>query len=280
MLRPIRRLASPRTLLLAALLVACGAREAAAVSVSPLALYIDSRSRTGTLTLFNPGSLPEDVEIGFAFGYPQADSAGNVVVRLSETAPAGEPSAVEWLRAFPRRLTIQPGQRQVVRVMVSPPPGLEEGEYWSRVIIRSRGGQPPIEQTQGEYTFQVAVVTELVVAVNYRNGDVSTGLDVVEAEARREGGEVVAEVELRRTGNAAFLGRLHAEVVDASGRVVGTAEDVLAVYRSIRRRLVVPVPADAAGPLRVRLRMDTERDDLPPDGPLPVEPVTAEVPVG
>jgi P pilus assembly chaperone PapD len=140
-------------------LLACWAQPAAAVSVSPIALYLDQATRTGTLTLYNPGALAEEVEIGFAFGYPVSDSAGNVSVPLFDTSPAGEPSAVEWMRAFPRRLRLEPGQRQVVRVMAQPPAGLANGEYWARVLVRSRGGQPPIEQTQGAVTLQLNVET-------------------------------------------------------------------------------------------------------------------------
>lgn len=262
-----------RTAVTGAALLAGLALRASAVAVSPVALYIDDRTRTGTLTLFNPGSRAEEIEVDFAFGYPQSDEDGNVSVPLVETAPEGEPSAVEWLRAFPRRLVLEPGQRQVVRVVVQPPPGLAEGEYWGRVLIRSRGGQAPIEQRQGNVQMQIDVETVVVAALSYRNGVVSTGVTVTGASAERSDTTVVATVDVQRTGNAAFIGRLRAEVLDASGDVVGEGEEVLAVYYDIRRRMSIPVPASARGPLRVRFLMDTDRDDLPPGAPLPVQPV-------
>lgn len=279
---PIRSRAALRlaALLLSALAgVAATARQAAAVSVSPTALYIDSRTRTGILTLYNPGSLPEEVTLDFAYGYPQADSAGNVTVPITREPAAGEPSAMGWMRAFPRRLLLQPGQRQVVRVMVEPPADLPDGEYWARLVISSRGGQPPIEQTQGEVRLQLNVTTSLVIAANYRKGEVRTGVSVAGARAARRGGEVSLDLQLERGGNAAFLGRLRAEVVDARGTVVGTAYDDLAVYRAMRRRIAIPVAADAQGPLAVRVVINTEREDLPPGGALPAETVTQRVAV-
>ncbi|HEX8691614.1 MAG TPA: hypothetical protein VF746_04270 [Longimicrobium sp.] len=278
---PIRnrltRLAAP--LLAALAILVAGAREARAVSVSPTALYIDSRTRTGILTLHNPGTLPEEVTIDFAYGYPQSDSAGNVVVPLTLQPAAGEPSALAWMRAFPRRLLLQPGQRQVVRVMVEPPADLADGEYWSRLVISSRGGQPPIEQTQGDLRLQLNVTTTLVIAANYRKGDVRTGVTLAAAAARRQGGDVALEVGLERTGNAAFLGRMTAEVVDARGTVVGTVYDDLAVYRAMRRRVAIPVAAEAQGPLTVRITINTEREDLPPGGALPADAITRQVSV-
>lgn len=255
------------------------AREAAAVSVSPTALYIDSRSRTGVLTLHNPGTLPEEITIDFAYGYPRSDTAGNIAVELTREPAAGEPSAMGWMRAFPRRLMLQPGQRQVVRVMVDAPAGLAEGEYWARVLISSKGGQPPIEQARGDQVLHLEVQTTLVMAANYRNGDVRTGLTVSSAAARRTGADVTVELELERTGNAAFLGSLRADLVDARGTVVGSAFDDLAVYRTMRRRLTIPVPEGAAGALQLRLTINTERDDLPAGGALPAPPLTQQIPV-
>lgn len=273
--------ASPRggiRLALALLMLVGVAPEAYAVAVSPTALYIDSRSRTGTVTLYNPGALPEEIEIGFAFGYPTSDPSGNISVPLTTEAPEGEPSAVEWMRAFPRRLVLQPGQRQVVRIMVTPPAGLAEGEYWARLLITSRGGQPPIEQTVGGVTTQIEVETVMVLAVNYRNGRVHSGVSVTGSEVRREGEHVLVASDLQRNGNAAFLGRIRAELLDEAGRVVGTEEQLVAVYRGLRSVIRIPVPADARGPFQVRLTVDTTRDDLPPEGPLPADPVSLVVP--
>lgn len=262
-------------LLLTALL-ALVVGQANAVSVTPSALYLDSRNRTGTLTLYNPGSLPEEIQIGFAFGYPRSDSLGNVSVQLMAEAPAGEPSAVEWLQAFPRRLVLQPGQRQVVRVLAQPPAELSDGEYWARIVISSRGGQPPIEQVQNNLRLQLHVETVLVTAANFRKGEVETGLEILAAGAVREDSAVAVWLTLQRTGNAAFLGRARLTLLSASGEVLSTGYDDLAVYRSIQRRLTLPVPANAAGPLRVRVAVTTEREDLPPGGALPAPPLTRE----
>lgn len=246
------------------------------VSVSPMAVYIDSHSRTGRMTLYNPGSRPEEIRIEFAFGYPRSDDQGNVTVQLADSAPAGEPSAVSWLTAFPRRIVLQPGQRQVVRILARPPANLPDGEYWARALVHSKGGQAPIESRSGDVGVQIDVETVVVVAVNYRNGDVHTGLKLDDASATTVGDSVVTTVDVTRTGNAAFLGRILVELLDGQGKVVGSNEQVLAVYHGIRRRLAVQIPQGAT-PARVRVTMDTHRDDLPPGGPLPADPVVREL---
>ena len=268
-----------RALLGAAALVLAGTETAEAVSVSPTALYIDSRTRTGVLTLYNPGNLPEEITIDFAFGYPQTDSAGNLAVAVTREPAPGEPSAMEWMRAFPRRLILQPGQRQVVRVMVEPPAGIPDGEYWARILVTSRGGQAPIEETQGDLRLQLNVETTLVMAANYRKGPVSTGVRVAGSRAWSTPEGVYAELDLERTGNAAFLGRMRADLLDARGQVVGTVWDDLAVYRTARRRHLFPLPEGTQRPLSVRISIDTEREDLPVGGALPAAPVSLGIEV-
>jgi hypothetical protein len=87
-------------------------------------------------------------------------------------------------------------------------------------------------------------------------------------------------LDLERAGNAAFLGRVQAEVQAPDGRVLGRAEDNFAVYRRLRFRVAIPLggaplPAGAT----VRYRIDTERRDLPREGPLPARPVENRVSV-
>jgi hypothetical protein len=198
-------------------------------------------------------------------------------VVISDSAAAGEPTAVDWLRAFPRRLVLQPGQRQVVRVTVVAPAGLADGEYWGRVLVKSRGGEPPIEQTQGQVHMQLSLETTFATAVFFQKGTMRTGIAATPA-ARRTADGVQFTVDLHREGNAVFLGRVRAELYDAGNHKLAEAEDVVAVYRDLRRRFVLrsdaPLPG---GPLEVRYVVDTERPDLPSVGPVRSEPVSGTI---
>lgn len=261
------------------------AGRASAVTVSPTALYLSSRNPSAILTLLNTGTRPEEIDIRFGFGYATSDSIGNVRVDIVDSAGAGEPSVAPWLRAFPRRLVLQPGQRQSVRITVIAPAGLAAGEYWGRVLVKSKGGEPPIEQTNGAMKMQLSLETTFATAVFYQVGEMSTGITVPTSSAERvmvEGKPAVQfTIDLKRQGNAAFLGRLVAEVVDRGGKTWATYEDVAAVYRALRLRVVIrsdtPLPD---GPLVVRYTVDTDRPDLPSRGPVRAAPVTGLTAVG
>ncbi|MEO6527531.1 MAG: hypothetical protein ABIP93_12955 [Gemmatimonadaceae bacterium] len=265
---------------LATALMAFPIAIARAVTVSPTAVYISAKSPTALLTLINTGSRAEEIELSIGFGYPVSDSAGVLRVDIVDSAASGEPSLTSYLRVFPRRLVLQPGQRQVVRVMVTMPAGAGDGEYWGRVLVKSRGGEPPIEQAQGDVKMQLSLETTFATAVFYHKGDVTTAVSVPAASARKLSDGAELTIDLERGGNGAFLGRVHAELLDASGAVVAEVEDVVAVYRALRRRFVLrsekPIPA---GAYSVRYLVDTERPDLPPQGPLKAVAVRGTVEV-
>lgn len=253
--------------------------HASSITISPAAVYLDRNTRTTKLTLYNPGDVATEVTLTFAFGYPQSDANGNVSVPLSFDPQPGEPSAHQWLRAFPRRVLLQPGRQQVVRVIAEPPPNLADGEYWARLVVTTRGSDAPAGDAEG-VAAQVNVVNRLITAANYRNGAVTTGVEVTRASARRDTEDrVLVDIDLQRKGNAAFLGRLRADVIDANGSIRGTASHDVAVYRTMLRRFAIDVAPGTGGPLQVRVTITPGRDDLPPGAALPAAAVTHTVPV-
>jgi hypothetical protein len=254
-------------------------QAAAAVTVSPTALYITHETRSATLTLRNPADRPVEVTIGFVFGYPQNNEAGGVHVPLHEVAPEGERSAAEWLRAFPRQVRLEPGERQVVRVLATPPGDLEDGEYWARVVVTTRGGQAPIEQVTEGRSVRIDMETALVLPASYRKGQLTTGVTVNNAVAEATDEGVALRFDLERAGDAAYLGRVTAEVASSAGEVVASGRLSVAVYRELSRSFIIPWPEgySPGGEYTIRYRFATERPDLPSAGPIRSAPVEGSI---
>jgi P pilus assembly chaperone PapD len=266
--------------LVAVIALALSAGSGWAVTVSPTAVYISSRNPSALLTLINSGTRPEEIELSIGFGYPVSDTAGVLRVDIVDTAASGEPSLTSYLRVFPRRLVLQPGQRQVVRVMVAMPASAADGEYWGRVLVKSRGGEAPIEQSQGNVRMQLSLETTFATAVFFHKGEVKTGVTIPAAQAHRVGDSVQFTLDLKREGNGAFLGHIHAELLNAAGAPVAEVDDVAAVYRTLRRRFVLRTGAALpAGSYTVRYLVDTDRPDLPAQGPTKSEAIRGTVEV-
>jgi hypothetical protein len=270
-----------RSLSAVLVLTLCWPLIADAVTVAPHALFLGDRNRVGEVVLINQGTRPEEIELEFRFGYPASDSTGNVRVDLIDDPAPDQPSAAGWLRAFPRRLRLEPGQRQNVRVQASPPADLPDGEYWSRMIVTSRTARDrDAEQDSVAVQAGVAFVLRTITSVTYRKGPVATRvrLDSLSAEATAD--SLIAFVGLTRSGTGAFLGSVALALVGNDGDVVRTWDPMpVAAYYRLLRRYALPLTAVPPGHYQLRVRVSTERQDLPSVHILPADPIETEVAV-
>ena len=269
----------PLTLALAGAALAVSPVFLEAILVAPHAVFMDHRSRTGQVFLVNTGDTPEEITIDLKYGYPATDSTGTVFIRLIDQPDSTEPSAAAWIKAYPRRAVLAPGQRQVVRLLARPPAGLPDGEYWSRIIATSRGSKVAV--VGGDSTISAGLSLELrtIISLSYRKGAVHTGVSVTDLRAIRQGDSLVVWFGAERQGNAAFLGTLTYQLVDATGKVRGEWESPVAVYHPLSRRYVFDLDSVPAGRYTVRMNLTTARNDLDQKNILPAQPVTRSVEV-
>jgi hypothetical protein len=250
-----------------------------AVLVAPHAVFIDARTRTGLVYLINTGTTAEEVTVETKFGYPDTDSAGGIFVRMVDEPTPDAPSAAAWIRPFPRRVVVRPGERQVVRLLAQPPAGLPEGEYWTRLVVTSRGAQVAVQGGDSVVRAGISLVVSTIISVTYRNGQVQTGIRLDEFRAEDGGDSLVAWVGLTRQGNAAYLGTTWIRLRDAAGRVVKEWETPTAVYYSLHRRFAFPLDSVAPGAYTAQLEVTTARSDLPATNILRAAPVEQSNPV-
>ncbi|HEX9611840.1 MAG TPA: hypothetical protein VF978_08105 [Gemmatimonadales bacterium] len=245
------------------------------VLVAPHAVYIDHRTRSGSILLYNPNPEPVEVAISTLFGYPVTDSIGQLTLRVVERPDSSQPSAASWLQAFPRRLTVAPLERQTVRLLATPPAGLADGEYWARLVITAKGGQVAIGGVADTANIRVGLTLEVrtIIGVAYRKGPLQTSVALSGLRARVAQDSLQVRVRLERKGNAAFVGTVRGELVDSTGVVVARFNSPLGVYYQIEPRFAAYTGALPAGRYRLRLDISTLREDLPPEVVLPAPAV-------
>lgn len=263
---------------LAVLFVLSGAAPALAaqgVMVAPHAVFIDHRVRSGSVLLYNPGTEPVEVAISTIFGYPTTDSTGKIA--LDTLVADSSVSALSWIQAFPRRLTVGPRERQTVRLLARPPAGLADGEYWLRLVIAAQAGTVPISGVADTTAIQVGLKLEVrtIIGVNYRKGVVSTGVALSAVSAKIVGDSLITRSTLKRLGNAAFIGMIRQTLVDSTGAVhaqrggdslVPTYASPIGVYATMQPRLATAIsrPGLPRGRYWLRYEVVAEREDLDP----------------
>jgi P pilus assembly chaperone PapD len=255
--------------------------SAQGVLVAPHAIYMDHRTRSGSVTLYNPGNDAVEVSLSTMFGYPVTDSAGDFLLRTVEDPDSTLPSASRWIQAFPRRMTLGPQERQTVRLLGKPPAGLPDGEYWARLVVSAKGGAVPVSGVADTGSIQVGLTLEVrtILPMLYRKGKVATGLAMSRLHAAVERDSLAVRAHLARQGSAAFVGTVAGALIDSTGKAVGRFKLPSAVYLETDPRFTLPVTGLAAGRYRLRIEITSEREDLPSDVILPITPVRDSVEV-
>ena len=231
--------------LAAALGLGASSLHAQGVMVAPHAVYIDHRVRSGSVLLYNPGTEPVEVTISTLFGYPVTDSTGSIMLRTVDVPDSTLPSALAWIQAFPRRLTVAPLERQTIRLLARPPAGLADGEYWVRLMIAAKAGQVPIVGVSDTTGIQVGLTLEVrtIIGIAYRKGPVTTRIALSNVRAQLRGDTLVTWSRLVRQGNAAFVGTVRGTVVDSTGATRASFATPLGIYFTMEPRKAGPDPS-------------------------------------
>lgn len=272
-----------KRLSLALLLILPGtsALEAQGVLVAPTSIFIDGRSRSATVLLVNPNDEPAEVELSITYGYTVTDSAGRFSLWTTDKPDSTAPSAAAWIRVFPRRVAIEPRAQQLVRLLVSPPAGLADGEYWARLVVLARGGKLAVEAAtdSGSVNVGLAVEVRTILPVLYRTGTVRPGAALEALAADTTGDSLAVRARLSRTGDAAALGTFKAMLLDSAGTELRRSELPVSVYAPIEPRLALPVDSLPPGRYSIQMELVAERPDLPPDELLRFTAVRDSLPV-
>ena len=252
------------------------------VVIAPHALFIDGRARSGSVLLYNPNTEPVEVSISLLFGYPVTDSLGRIVLRTIDHPDSTMRSAAGWIQAFPRRLTVPPLERQTIRLLASPPPGLPAGEYWARLVIAARGGQAPVTGVTDTAAVKVGLTLEVrtIIGVYYRQGAVRTGVAMSNLRTALAGDSLVVRSRLVQQGNAAYIGTVQGVLTDPTGATRGEFKAPIGVYYTMEPRYAMHIGALTPGRYWLKVKLTTEREDLGPEVLLPSAVARDSVEVG
>lgn len=205
---------------IATMLLACSSLAHSQVSVAPTFVYIDSQQPFGTVLVVNGSDKPQEVSIESKFGYPASDSLGRRFIQYDDTTRATTYSLSPWLRAFPKKFILAPGQKQTVRLMIRPPRDLEDGIYWTRLATTSTDQTPPLADADQAISARVRFVFRQVVPVIFSKGDLSTSLALEDTRVIVDDARVNILADLERDGDAPFLGSTRLRVYDEHGDLV------------------------------------------------------------
>jgi P pilus assembly chaperone PapD len=246
----------------------------AQISVTPTRIIVAAPKRSGEVLVVNPLDEPIVVTTRVMFMVLRNDSTGGVSYDSVDRGDAR--SCAAWVSAFPRRFTMERGSKRKVRVMLTPPDSIADGEYMARLEI---AGLPvdrplaPVTDTTSVHP-RVSVRLALNVPVVYRKGNLVAGiaLDVTHAQSVDSGLRV--SLGLKPTGNSIYRGTLFSTIQSDAGMEVARSETQFVAEVPYIYPLTFPMLQP--GTYRLSIESRTERKGTAAEAVIPGPPTREE----
>lgn len=276
------------------------------VQLTPHVLLLDARTKTATLTFYNPGTSVRRAEVQVQFAYldrPHGLGADTTVIDthgglldLHDTVVANpgprDHFAGRWLTGIPTAVTLAPHETKRVTLRIAPPVDMPAGEYWARIqtIIPApptRGGSQDVRQ---RYVLPAKMRVPMLrdtCLVLYLQGSLHMGVEVGrDAVARIDSANVGVvdnkgfshalwvRLPLKLTGNVPFRGMLHSEYRNVqTGEVVNPNRLEYLLMKDGVDHLVIETDILSPGEWEYTMTFDSDDPDLPPSLRLLMTPV-------
>jgi P pilus assembly chaperone PapD len=236
----------------------------AQVIISPYVVYIDAQERYGTFIVQNESNQDYEITISFVFGHPISDSLGNVSMKYYEEPVNDLPSITNWIRAFPKKFVLMPGQRQLIRMTVRPPDTLTAGTYWTRIVTSSAPKADSLSTASSEISAKINFVLNQVTTVLYRVDPADTKLIVKDFRNDIDTSSLDFYVTLKREGNSPYWGDLFITIEDSLGSIIKEQQEYLPVYFELVKKYSFNLNEIPSGNYTARMRFEfNEKEDIP-----------------
>lgn len=259
-----------------AFLIIAGSLQAQVV-ITPYVVLIDNQNKFGTYTVLNQTNEEQEVSIDFQFGYPVSNDSGNVTMKFEETPSAGMNALNDWLKIFPKRFLIKPGEKQVVRMTVAPPANLPNGTYWTRMITSTQT-KTTFSDTAKNLSAKINFVLNQITTVIYKNKQFTNNISMGELSVNQDSSFVNFMTDVSVTGDQPFFGKFVYKVLNSSNAVVFEGEEYASVYFDMKRKYNVPLSDLPAGNyvLDVTISSD-DNPDIPRSDNFPITPMQKSI---
>lgn len=235
----------------------------AELMIAPTRVVLAGAERSTELILVNKGDAQTAYRIDVENRRMRRDGA---LETATDTRP-GELFAADMIRFSPRRVILEPGARQSLRVSVTPPPGLAPGEYRSHLRLMSAPtnagtatAAPTEDANDGSLSIQLIAVRSITIPVIVRVGTLDATATVDNAALTRQGDNMLV-VKLTRGGTRSTYGDLRLTIAGETNPVYSVRG--VAIYTpNTDRDVMLPLPADIKTKLAGReVRIDYVSSD-------------------
>lgn len=209
--------------------------------ITPTRVVFDGNKQKEPLSLVNLGKDTATYSISFVQRNMSEDGSFITVVKPD----SGQRFADQYLRIFPRKVTLAPGEPQVIMLQCRRTPDMETGEFRSHLYFRSESNYKPLGMENAPpdsalLNVQLIPIFGISIPIIIRSGSVivSSKLSDLKLENQQDGTQNL-NLTINRSGNISIFGNLIVEYIPLQGKSyqIGVLNGV-GVYTNISKRNV------------------------------------------
>jgi len=217
--------------------------------LTPVRAIFTDRQRSVDIRISNTSEEP----ITYAISLVTMRKDKNGQLREVQTETEEERLVKSMIRYSPRRATIAPGQRQVVKLMVQKPQDLPPGEYQTRMSFSPLADSPQKQQDQvgvpsGKASFNINFLVTSTIPVIIQNGDIApdvTPLGFSLQQNAKTAESLAAEVKIGRSGKGSAFGNVRLDYIPANNpkaaRKIGLLEGMTIYIPDTEQTFTIPL---------------------------------------
>lgn len=224
--------------------------------ITPMRIIFEGRATTAEVSLLNRSNKNLSYSLSIVNNRMSLDGSMELI---DEEGP-GERFASPYLRFTPRRVFLEPGQVQIVRMQLRKPADMEEGEYRSHLSFRVIPETDAVGMTDtGAHNNAISIkltpIYGLSIPVIARHGELEASVRLSQPEFRHNADPAKGElsVVIEREGNRSVYGNLVAHwkapgtTTVEIGRINGIAVYTPNAQRAVTMQLTAPEGSVIAG---------------------------------
>ena len=186
--------------------------------IMPKRLVFDGSQRSQEISLANTGSDTAVYAISFV-NYKMTENGNFEQV---ETPEEGQRFATDFLRYFPRRVTLAPNEAQTIRVQLTRTGNLEQGEYRSHMYFRAVEeevalGTEEAEEAEG-ISINIKTVFGISIPIIIRHGQSNIKVTFSNMELDKSAAQPRLSLTINRSGNMSVYGNLSVVHISPQGK--------------------------------------------------------------
>jgi len=206
--------------------------QGGALMINPKRCVFEGNKRNDVVTLYNDG----DDTTSYAISFKHYEMEQNGDFKDIDSIKTDELFCDNFVKYFPKEVTLAPHTAQTVRLQVLKPKDLPPGEYRShlyfRGIERAKALETARHDTDKTITLNLKAIYGLAIPIIVRNGTTpaTVSLSNITLSPADTGGNATLLIDINRTGSESTYGELIVTYKDADKEVELTRVKGVGVY--------------------------------------------------